>query len=105
MLNMNVVSFLRVVAYICIWTTPFQVLFILWGIGIVTVTDYGILSLSNIEFLRNYLGFFLPIIDWLYTWFWNAFLDWLLSLPMILHGTLKAIVSTWLGFWILRNIK
>ena len=99
------ISFLRVFAYICIWTTPFQVAFVLWGIGIVAVTDYSILSLSNIEFIRNYLGFFLPIIEWLYTWFWNALLDWVFSLPMILHATLKAIFTTWLGLWILKNIN
>ena len=99
------IPLLRVFAYICIWTTPFQVGFILWGIGIVALTDYSILSLSNIEFLRNYLGFLLPIIEWLYTWFWNALLDWVFSLPMILHTTLKAIFSTWLGFWILKNIN
>ena len=77
----------------------------MWGIGIVAVTDYSILSLSNIEFFRNYLGFLLPIIEWLYTWFWNALLDWVFSLPMILHQTLKAIFSTWLGFWILKNTR
>ena len=82
---MNMISLLKVFAYICIWTTPFQIALILWGIGIVTVTDYSILSLSNIEFFKNYLGFLLPIIEWLYTWFWNALLDWVFSLPMILH--------------------
>ena len=46
-----------------------------------------------------------PVIEWLYTWFWNTLLDWIFSLPMILHQTLKALVSTWLGFFILRNIK
>jgi len=100
-----VISFLRVFAYICICTTPFQVAVVLWGIGIIAVTDYSILSLSNIEFIRNYLGLLFPIIEWAYTWFWNAFLDWMLSLPMILHQTLKAIASTWLGFWILKNIR
>jgi len=76
----------------------------LWGIGIVTVTDYSILSLSNIEFITNYLGFLLFIVEWLYTWFWNALLDWVFSLPAILHASLKAVVSTWLGLWILKNI-
>ena len=98
-------SFLRVFAYICIWKTPFQVALILWGIGIVVVTDYSIFSLSNIEFIRNYLGFLLPIIEWAYTWVWIAFLDWVFSLPIILHQTLKAIFSTWLGFWILKNTR
>ena len=77
----------------------------MWGIGIVVVANYSIFSLSNIEFIRNYLGFLLPIIEWLYTWFWNALLDWVFSLPMIVHQTLKAIFSTWLGFWILKNIR
>ena len=99
------ISFLKVFAYICIWTTPFQLAFILWGIGIIAVTDYGILSLTNIEFLRNYLGFLLPLIDWLYTWYWNALIDWVLSLPMILSVTFRATISTWLGFWILKNIR
>ena len=99
------ILFLRVFAYICLWTTPFQVAFVLWGIGIVTVTDYSVLSLSNIEFITNYLGFLLFIIEWAYTWFWNAFLDWVFSLPFILHQPFKAIVSTWLGLWILKNIN
>ena len=98
-------SFLRVFAYICIWTTLFQVALILWGTGIVVVTDYSIFSLSNIEFIRNYLGFLLPIIEWAYTWVWIAFLDWVFSLPIILHQTLKALFSTWLGFWILKNTR
>ena len=98
-------SFLRVFAYICIWTTPFQVALILWGIGIVVVTDYSIFSLSNIEFIRNYLGFLHPIIESAYTWVWIAFLDWVFSLPIILHQTLKALFSTWLGFWILKNTR
>ena len=99
------ISFFRVLAYICLWTTPLQVACVLWGIGIVTVTDYSILSLSNIEFITNYLGFLLFIVEWLYTWFWNALLDWVFSLPAILHASLKAIVSIWLGLWILKNIN
>ena len=98
-------SFLRVFAYICIWTTPLQLAFVLWGIGIVSMTDQSVLSLSNIKFLENYFSLFIPIINWLYTWFWNAFLDWLLSLPMIIHGTFKAMFSTLLGFWILKKIR
>jgi len=98
-------SFLKVFAYICIWTTPFQVACVLWGIGIVSVTNYSIYSLSNIEFITNYLGFFLPVIDWAYTWIWNVLLDWVLSLPMVLHQALKAIITTWLGLWMLRKLS
>ena len=104
-MGMKLISLLRVFAYICIWTTPLQIAIVLWGLGIVALTDYSILSLTNIEFIRNYVGLFLPIFEWLYTWFWNAFLDWLFSLPIILHQTLKSIFTTWLGFWILKNIN
>ena len=96
---------LRIFAYVCIWTTPLQLAIVLWGLGIVTFTDYRILSLTNIEFIRNYAGFLIPIVEWLYTWFWNAFLDWLFSLPIIIHQTLKAIFTTWLGFWILKRFR
>ena len=100
-----ILSALRIFAYVCIWTTPIQAAIALWGLGIVTLTEYSILSLTNIEFIRNYAGFFLPIVEWLYTWFWNAFLDWLFSLPIIIHQTLKAIFTTWLGFWILKRFR
>ena len=101
----RMISSLRVFAHICIWTTPLQIALVLWGIGIIAVTDHSIISLSNIEFIRNYLGFLLPFIEWAYAWFWIAFLDWVFSLPMILHQTVKAIVSTWLGYWILKRTK
>lgn len=101
----EIITFLRMFAYICIWTTPFQIALVVWGVGIVAVTDYSILSLSNIEFITNYLGFLLPIVEWAYAWFWIAFLDWVLSLPIILHQAVKAIVSTWLGLSILKNTR
>ena len=72
-----IIPALRIFAYVCIWTTPIQVAIALWGLGIVILTEYSILSLTNIEFIRNYAGFFIPIVEWLYTWFWNTFLDWL----------------------------
>jgi hypothetical protein len=97
--------FLRIFAYLCIWTTPIQVAVIVWGILIVATTDYGILSLTGIEFFTHYLRFFMEFIDWLYTWFWNPYLDFILALPIILSTGLKAVFSTWLGFWILKKIR
>ena len=98
-------TFLRIFAYLCIWTTPIQVAVIVWGILIVVTTDYGILSLTGIEFFTHYLRFFMEFIDWLYTWFWNPYLDFILALPIILSTGLKAVFSTWLGFWILKKIR
>jgi len=44
-------------------------------------------------------------VDWLYTWLWNPYLDFIFSLPVVIAQALKAAVSTWLGFWILRKIN
>ena len=98
-------TFLKIIAYFCIATTPIQILVVIWGIQIVLSSDYEILSLSNIEFIKNYLALVLPLVEWFYSWFWNAWLDFVLSLPLILSQTFKAIVSTWLGFWILKKIN
>ena len=98
-------TFLKIIAYFCIATTPIQILVVIWGIQIVLSSDYGILSLSNIEFIKNFLALVLPVVEWFYSWFWNACLDFVLSLPLILSQTFKAIVSTWLGFWILKKLN
>ena len=97
--------FLKIIAYFCIATTPIQILVVIWGIQIVLSSDYGILSLSNIEFIKNFLALVLPVVEWFYSWFWNAWLDFVLSLSLILSQTFKAIVSTWLGFWILKKLN
>jgi hypothetical protein len=97
--------FLTIFPYFCIWTTPFQVAIVIWGILIVATTDYGILSLTGIEFFTHYLQFFMVIIDWLYTWFWNPYLDFVIAIPIIFTTAIKAVFSTWLGFWILGRMK
>jgi len=98
-------TFFKIIAYFCIATTPIQILIVLWGIQVVLSSDYGILSLSNIEFIKNYFTLILPLVEWFYSWFWNVWLDFIFSLPLILSQTFKAIVSTWLGFWILGKLK
>ena len=98
-------AFLKVFAYFCIGTTPIQIGVVLWGLWIVMSSDYGIITLSQIEFIRHFFIIFLPIVDWLYSWLWNPFLDFIFSLPLIIAQTFKAIISTWLGFWILRKIS
>tara|TARA_B100001287_G_scaffold78574_1_gene65413 strand:+ start:218 stop:520 length:303 start_codon:yes stop_codon:yes gene_type:complete len=97
--------FLKIIAYFSIATTPIQILIVLWGIKVVLTSDYGVMSLSQIEFINNYLGFLLPIVEWFYLWFWNAWLDFIFSLPLIIAQTFKAIFSTWFGFWILKKLK
>ena len=93
---------LKIIAYFCIATTPIQILVVIWGIQVVLTSNYGVISLSQIEFINNHLTFLLRIVEWFYSWFWNAWLDFVFSLPLIIAQPFKAIVSTWLGLWILK---
>ena len=95
---------LRIIAYLCIWTTPIQVTLVLWGVYIVAVSDYSLYSLTNFEFITNQLSFLLPVIDWMYTWISKPLLDWVLSIPIVLHQSIKAVASTWFGILLLRNL-
>jgi len=97
--------FLKIIAYFCIATTPIQIIVVLWGIKVVLSSDYEVLTLSNIEFIKNYFTLLLPIVDWFYSWLWNVWLNFIFSLPLIISQTFKAIVSTWLGFWLLKKIN
>ena len=45
--------------------------------------------------------FLVHIKNWIYTWFWNSFLDFVWSLPAAIIVTLKLIINSWLGFWLL----
>ncbi|MBD63489.1 MAG: hypothetical protein CMD68_05335 [Gammaproteobacteria bacterium] len=95
----------KIIAYYCIWTTPIQIFLVLWGTYVVLTTNFSFLSLTQIEFINNYFTLLLPLVDWLYSWFWNIWLDFVFSLPLILSQTFKAIISTSLGFWILKKIN
>ena len=96
---------LKIIAYFCIATTPIQILVVLWGIQVVLTSNYEVISLSQIEFINTHLTFLLPIVEWFYSWFWNAWLDFVFSLPLIIVQTFKSIVSTWLGLWLLKKLK
>ena len=98
-------TFLKIIAYFCIATTPIQIIVVLWGIKVVLSSDYEVLTLSNIEFIKNYFTLLLPIVDWFYSWLWNVWLNFIFSLPLIISQTFKAIISTWLGFWLLKKIN
>ena len=65
--------------------------------------EYSLLSFSTSEFLD--LTFLKPIKTWIYSWFWNDFLDLVWSLPAAIMSTLKLIINTWLGFWLLPIAK
>ena len=89
-------------AYILIYTSPIQVGFILWQLWIVLTSDYTLYGLSTKEFLVDNLKF---LHDWIYSWFWNALLDFFYQFPALVMSTLKLVVNTWLGYWLLAKFK
>jgi len=89
-------------AYILIYTSPIQVGFILWQLWIVLTSDYTFFGLSTKEFLVDNLKF---LHDWIYSWFWNALLDFFYQFPALVMSTLKLVVNTWLGYWLLAKFK
>ena len=88
-------------AYLCIYTTPIQALFIVWQSWIIVNSDYTILSMSTKEFLLDNLTF---LHDWIYSIFWNQFLDFVYQFPAIIMSLVKALLNTWLGLWILKKL-
>lgn len=89
-------------AYMLIYTSPIQVGFILWQLWIVFASDYTFFGLSTKEFLVDNLKF---LHDWIYSWFWNALLDFFYQFPALVMSTLKLVVNTWLGYWLLEKFK
>lgn len=89
-------------AYLLIYTSPIQVGFILWQLWIVFTSDYTFFGLSTKEFLVDNLKF---LHDWVYSWFWNALLDFFYQFPALVMSTLKLVVNTWLGYWLLEKFK
>ena len=99
-------GFLLVIAYLAIWSTPFQIGIVFWALGVVFTTDAKILSLTNDIFLSQYLpmlyNFFKPLT---YLIFPDIFADFIWSLPVAIHQFFKAVISTWFGFWLLPIAK
>tara|TARA_Y100000768_G_scaffold365953_1_gene327698 strand:- start:2133 stop:2429 length:297 start_codon:yes stop_codon:yes gene_type:complete len=89
-------------AYLCIYTTPIQIAFIIWQLIIIFTSDYTFLNLSTKEFLVDNLKFFH---DWIYSWFWNAALDFFYQFPAIVMTSLKTVINYYLGFWLLDKCK
>ncbi len=97
-------SIIKAVALILIWSTPIQIFIFFWGFWIIIETEHTFYSLTNFKFIELKLNLLITFIDWLYTWFWGPYLDFILSLPLLLHQPIKAIISTVIGFWILKKL-
>ena len=86
-------------AYLLVLTTPIQVLFCLWVYSFLFSESYSLLTFSTADFMN--LTFLVYVKAWMYSWFWNDLLNFLWALPAAIIVTLKLIISTWLGIWLL----
>ncbi|SVC59900.1 uncharacterized protein METZ01_LOCUS312754 [marine metagenome] len=92
-------TFIYGFAYFLIYTTPIQALFLLWIGGLIATSDHTWFSLSTGIFLRENIPF---LYHWVYSWFWNAWMDFWWGFPACILGTLKLIANTLIGIWLLR---
>lgn len=95
-------TFLTGFAYFLLWTTPIQIAFFGWIMWDVITTDETVLSFTGHEFFNAHLRF---IHTWLYSWFWNAFLDFIWALPIAIISGLKLVINTWIGWKLLPYAK
>lgn len=95
-------TFLLGFAYFLVFTTPIQVIFLIWVLWVIAATDFTFSSLTGLIFWEEYLTLLLFFKQWLYTWFWNDFLNFIFGLPIIIMISFKLIVNTILGIWLLR---
>tara|TARA_B100001250_G_scaffold108262_1_gene91360 strand:+ start:314 stop:628 length:315 start_codon:yes stop_codon:yes gene_type:complete len=97
-------KFLLGFAYFCIYTTPIQAGFLLWIVWIIFSTDYSILSLSTDEFLTDNL-FIIKELVFKYLWPLKSIYQFIWQIPAIIWIVIKAMISTWLGFYLLKIVK
>ena len=90
-------------AYFLVLTTPIQIFFCLWVYSFLFSAEYSLLTFSTSDFMN--LTFLVHIKIWMYSWFWNDFLNFIWALPAAIMVTLKLLVNTWLGFWLLPIAK
>ena len=97
-------KFLLGFAYFCIYTTPIQLGFLFWIAWIIFSTDYSILSLSTDDFLTDNL-FIIKEFVFRYLWPLKPIYQFIWQVPAIIWIVIKIIISTWLGFYILKIVK
>ena len=100
-------AFLIGFAYFLIYTTPIAIGWLFWVFWVIFSTDHSILSLSTDIFLQENLSILRDLI-FTYLWFLKPIYVFFWSFPAAILGTIKFIVNTWLGFWLLpvaKNMK
>jgi len=93
---------LKFIAYFLLVISTIETVFIIWVVGYALSSDWTLWSLSFNDFWKEQLSAIYFIKEWIYTWFWNDFLDLLfVFLPAVVFLGIRTTFTTVLGFWAL----
>ena len=99
-------QFLKFLGYFLLCVSSVELLILIWVLVYIAISDWSLWSLSFDVFWREQLTAIYFIKEWLYSWFWNDFLNlFFVFLPAVVFLTLRATITTVLGFWALTASK
>jgi len=98
--------FLKFLGYFLIFVSSVELLVLIWIFVFVAISDWSLWGLSFDDFWREQLSAIYFIKEWLYSWFWNDFLNlFFVFMPAVVFLTLRTTITTVLGFWALAASK
>ncbi len=99
-------QFLKFLGYFLLCASSVELLILFWVLVFIAISDWSLWSLSFDIFWREQLSAIYFIKEWLYSWFWNDFLNlFFVFLPAVVFLTLRTTITTVLGFWALAASK
>ena len=99
-------QFLKFLGYFLLCASSVELFILFWVLVCIAISDWSLWSLSFDVFWREQLTAIYFIKEWLYSWFWNDFLNlFFVFLPAVVFLTLRTTITTVLGFWALTASK
>ena len=99
-------QFLKFLGYFLLCVSAVELLILFWILVYIAISDWSLWGLSFDVFWREQLSAIYFIKEWLYSWFWNDFLNlFFVFLPAVVFLTLRTTITTVLGFWALAASK
>ena len=99
-------QFLKFLGYFLLCASSVELLILFCVLVYIAISDWSLWSLSFDVFWREQLTAIYFIKEWLYSWFWNDFLNlFFVFLPAVVFLTLRTTITTVLGFWALTASK
>lgn len=98
--------FQRYFGYFMLFVSTIELILLAWVLVVVATSEWTLLSLSIDDFWREQLSALYFIKEWLYSWFWNDFLNiFFVFLPAVVFLTIRTVLTTFLGMWALAASK